>query len=45
VVSSDVAIHNAKEGIKGGKKRRMQHPQGPRLTSMMATMGRWPALA
>jgi hypothetical protein len=28
VVSSDVAIHNAKEGIKGGKKRRKQRPQG-----------------
>jgi hypothetical protein len=26
--SSDVAVHNAKEGIKGGKKRRKQCPQG-----------------
>jgi hypothetical protein len=25
---SDVAVHNAKEGIKGGKKRCKQRPQG-----------------
>jgi hypothetical protein len=27
-VPSDVTVHNAKEGIKGGKKRRNQRPQG-----------------
>jgi hypothetical protein len=30
---SDVAIHSAKEGIKGGKKRCKQHPQGTTTTT------------
>jgi hypothetical protein len=27
-VSSDVVVHRAKEGVKGGKKRHKQGPQG-----------------
>jgi hypothetical protein len=29
---SDVTVHSAKDGAKGGKKRCMQHPQGATIT-------------